>query len=368
MSLARFYHWLFNVVLLLIALMSLLLPLQAEIDVFIFPEVKVNHLNSHQFSEKNIIPSVDIFVSGEVGPVLLLVEAFASESAQHIERLQLGINVTDSARAWLGRHHTPFGYWHTEFHHGSYLQTSISRPAMVELGGAGGITPSHTSGGLFETEIEQGESAWHYALSIGFTSQLDMSKGGHHGGDAATSLHDVDILNSQFDEHELATTLRVAYLPDALGVNQYGAFLTHADISLGPNISMGSEDSITLDIMGLFANYQQQYIRIISEWYYFSSALPEPLGFDSGHFSSAYVQFEFAVDEHWTPYVRFEDTFNKNEDPYLALLDDYSLSAQTAGIRFDFLGNHALKLEYANRHFNNDSTGRWQLSWSAVWP
>ena len=169
MRIANFYSWVLRT-LFILSLLGIPLGVNAEMDFFVFSAVEVDHQDGQNFSEKNIIPSIDIFASGEVGPVLVLVEGFASESVQHIERLQLGINITDSSRAWLGRHHTPFGYWHTEYHHGTFLQTSISRPALVELGGAGGIIPSHATGALFEGEIEQGGAAWHYAVSAGLTS------------------------------------------------------------------------------------------------------------------------------------------------------------------------------------------------------
>lgn len=344
----------------------------AKLDALVFPEIKGNHNEGDSFSEKNIIPTINFFASGEAGSVLVLIEAFASESVQHVERLQLGVDINDSSRAWFGRHHNPFGYWHTQYHHGTYLQTSVSRPALVELGGAGGIMPTHTSGGLLEAEIEHEQSAWQFSLSVGLTSQLDSSGGGHHGGSAAASLHDFDIFNPKPDDHKVGTTLRAAYLPDALGESQFGAFALHAKITTTPVESEHDEMSdggdITLDVAGVFANYHLKNLRIVSEWFYFSSKVPRHDGSRKGSFSAAYIQLEQAVNERWTPYFRFEDTFKGDKDSYLELLNRYSRRAQAVGVRFDIIKNNAIKLEYTHKKFDHDSTGLWLLSWSAVWP
>ncbi|MBN4055614.1 hypothetical protein JYU12_02600 [bacterium AH-315-K03] len=371
MSIAPTYHHVLTLFT-LATLCSISTGLSAEIDLYVFPQVKIDHRDGESFSEKNAIPSINFFANGTLGPVLVLTEAFASEKAQHVERLQVGANVGESSRAWLGRHHNPFGYWHTQYHHGTYLQTSISRPAMAELGGAGGIVPSHTMGGLLEGEIEHKGSGWHYALSIGLTSILNLNGNGDHHGKSGNSapLHDFDIFNPKAGDHKLGYTFKLSYLPDALGENQFGAFSSYANIALtrGDHVEMVNSEEINLSLIGVFANYQQDKFRLISEFYYFSSEVPDQNNAKKGHFSAAYIQTEYAFNETWTGYTRLEDTFNNAHDPYLALREGYVQQAQTVGVRVDITGNQAVKLEYANQTFNHNRRGQWLLSWSAVWP
>ncbi len=340
-----------------------------EVNYLLFPEIKLVHQEGKSFSEKNITPAVDFFVSGQLGDVIVLAEVFASEQIQHIERLQLGLKF-DSSRIWLGRHHNPFGYWHTQYHHGAYLQTSVSRPGLVNFGGAGGLVPSHTTGGLFEGNIDQGRTSWQYAFSAGYTSQLDPSGGGHHGDSALASLNDFDLSNPKPSEHQIAYTFRVAYLSDALEENIIGSFVSRANITVAQreDHQMSIAEDINLDIFGLFTNYQQEKLRIIAEWYYFSSEVLNHTNVQQGRFSAAYFQAEYQLNQSWTPYIRLETTFSDENDPYLALLNGYAADSQVAGIRFDVTDNQTIKFEYAKKEFIQTESEYWQLSWSAVWP
>src|SRR6266550_3960902 len=45
-----------------------------------------------------------------------------------VERSIIRYDYNDYFKISFGRYHTPIGYWNTAFHHGAWLQTSISRP------------------------------------------------------------------------------------------------------------------------------------------------------------------------------------------------------------------------------------------------
>ncbi len=339
----------------------------ADVDFLAFTEVRADHVEGANFSEKNIKPSIDLFLSGEFEHAIFLIEAFGSEDVQHAERFQLGLKVAESSRIWLGRYHNPFGYWHTEYHHGNYLQTSISRPGLVDFGGGGGIVPSHFTGGLVEGEIDQGESVWHYSLAAGMTSQLTTG-GGHHGGGtgaAGSSLTDFDVFNPKAGNHDYGYTARLAYQPNLLDETQFGAFISHNTIKTDDS----PKDEITLDVAGIFVNYQQEQLRLIGEVYYFNTEVPSHHGGDQDDdFIAAYVQAEYAVNNKWTPYINYGDTFSNDGNEYLELLGNYAEKATTVGVRWDVFDHHALKLEFTQREFEHEHNGRWLLNWSAVWP
>ena len=63
-----------------------------------------------------------------------------------LERLQVGYTFNNGNTVWLGRFHSPLGYWNTSFHHGQQLQTSVLRPQMIDFEDKGGIVPAHTVG------------------------------------------------------------------------------------------------------------------------------------------------------------------------------------------------------------------------------
>ena len=63
-----------------------------------------------------------------------------------LERVQLGYTFDDHLTGWIGRYHTPFGYWNAAFHHGAQIQTSILRPRFLAFEDQGGILPVHGVG------------------------------------------------------------------------------------------------------------------------------------------------------------------------------------------------------------------------------
>ncbi|NRA60208.1 MAG: hypothetical protein HRU25_04715 [Psychrobium sp.] len=237
---------------------------ESEINALVFPELTISD-NPKPFTSDNISAAIDFFVSADFGGPLVLAEYYVSDKVQHFERLQLGINITDSSRVWIGRYHNPFGYWHTEYHHGKYLQTSISRPSLVALGGSGGIVPSHTTGGLLEGQIEKNNASWHYTISGGYTSLVDLSGSSHkHVKGVFSTLHDLDVLDWQAKRHNLSYSARLAYLPDALEENQFGAFIGRYNIAIiGGNeqTSENNNNNIELDVVGIFVNYQVKKLR-----------------------------------------------------------------------------------------------------------
>lgn len=65
-----------------------------------------------------------------------------------VERLLIRFDRSDQLKFSLGRYHTPISYWNTAFHHGAWLQTTISRPEMIEFGTR--FIPVHFVGALVE--------------------------------------------------------------------------------------------------------------------------------------------------------------------------------------------------------------------------
>ena len=53
-----------------------------------------------------------------------------------VERSIIRYDYNDFFKLSFGRYHTPIGYWNTAFHHGAWLQTTISRPDMIRIGGS----------------------------------------------------------------------------------------------------------------------------------------------------------------------------------------------------------------------------------------
>src|SRR5581483_5822478 len=64
------------------------------------------------------------------------------------ERAIIRFDQSDQLKVSFGRYHTPINWWNTAYHHGEWLQTTISRPEMVQFGGK--FIPVHFVGALVE--------------------------------------------------------------------------------------------------------------------------------------------------------------------------------------------------------------------------
>ena len=80
-----------------------------------------------------------------------------------IERLFVRYDFSDQYKISAGRYHTPLGYWNSAFHHGSWLQTTVSRPETVKFGS--NVIPVHFVGALLEGNI--GDSDFGYKVGYG---------------------------------------------------------------------------------------------------------------------------------------------------------------------------------------------------------
>ena len=65
----------------------------------------------------------------------------------------------------FGRYHTPINWWNTAFHHGQWLQTTISRPEMTQFGGR--FIPVHFVGALVEGNAPAAGWNVNYQAGIG---------------------------------------------------------------------------------------------------------------------------------------------------------------------------------------------------------
>ena len=170
----RIYHW--QLVAAGITAVMACAPSVAEVDheFLFFPSI--DGLDTFSESDPSvrdsyIHASLDLLYSVSGNRVRFLGEFLWSSEEAEIERLQAGYRVGDDTFVWGGRFHAPAKIWTSEFHHGQYLQTSITRPALEEWEDDGGSNPSHITGLLLESERQRDdESAIGVAASTGVDS------------------------------------------------------------------------------------------------------------------------------------------------------------------------------------------------------
>ncbi len=295
-------------------------------------------------------PSVDFFFSRDFERLRVIAEFFTSSSddhGAHFERLQLGWRLPRNMNLWGGRFHNPLGYWNTQYHHGSYLETAITRPGTVAYESNGGILPMHLAGLLLQGSVSRGDTLFSYDLAVGLGPEL-----------SGAALEELNILKTD-SRSEPVLTLRLNYSPLEDGPTQYGLSFSRGTIpdNLGGDIRQ--------ETMGAHANWETGRLRLLLALYTIRN---EITGSDDRSFASGYLQAEWALALRWTLFSRLEDSRGEKDDSYLARIPLFVRARQLGGIRFELTDRQALKLEFSNTRYLGHHSEAIRFQWSAVFP
>lgn len=338
--------------------------LASEGEILLFPTAAGLHRNSPiaDHPQDVIEPSLDAFYSASHGRLQFLAEFFMTQDHNMMERMQIGWLPAPSTTMWLGRFHNPLGYWNTEFHHGNYLTTAISRPGIIAFEEhGGGVLPMHMSGLLLE---ETAGDPISYSVALGVGPTLGMM-----------GLTSIDILRPTETHGRLAASAKLTYRPVAGGMDEFGIFTAHTTIP-GENYSMSMSmgmvhtiTKVTQTLAGAELNHEFGNMRLMGELYIVYNRVESNLAPQSRTFTSGYLQAEYSIQPKWTLFGRVEDTADANGDPYLDLRPDFIKSRTLAGARYALSHNQALKLELSHsKHQDETQFNQLGMEWSAIFP
>src|SRR5205807_6940541 len=96
-----------------------------------------------------------------------------------VERALIRSDQSDTFKVSFGRYHTPINWWNTAYHHGQWLQTTVSRPEMVQFGGS--FIPIHFVGAQVEGTIPAGGMNLNYNLGLGNSRGPVLSRAADFG-------------------------------------------------------------------------------------------------------------------------------------------------------------------------------------------
>ncbi len=331
-------------------------PVLADRELLLFPELRFEQQQDESLEDADLTPSLDLFGTARRGRLRLLGEAVLTDDEFEIERLKLGYALSSETTVWAGRVHNPLGYWINEYHHGNYLETSISRPEVARFDDMGGLFPNHIIGLLIDTTHTSGNRAFDYSLLAGTSPELRTGNN--------PKLHSVDLLNTGSGQHKLNITGRFAYRPDSASGDQVGLFASYAKIPIENSLY----DILKLTIAGVFSSWEFEDLAVTGALYLVKNELSNGGEKNDGGFTSGYVQADYVALDVWTPYVRLEQSFGDDNDTYVGLMTNFIPQRRLLGIRWDFTPRQALKLEYARNHARSKTFGETLLNWSAVFP
>src|SRR3989454_2060678 len=121
----------------------------------------VLHLNSNLTQKVSFMGELSLTARTDAGSGMPPVTGFNAE----VERSIIRFEHNDYLKVSFGRYHTPINWWNTAFHHGQWLQTTISRPEMVQFGGR--FIPVHFVGALVEGGVPAGGWNLNYQAGVG---------------------------------------------------------------------------------------------------------------------------------------------------------------------------------------------------------
>jgi hypothetical protein len=233
-------------------------------------------------------------------------------------------DLNDYFKISFGRYHTPINYWNTAFHHGQWLQTTISRPEMTQFGGS--FIPVHFIGTLVEGSTPAGGLNLNYNFGVGNGRGQVISRGGDAG----------DINNNR------AWLFNGFIKPNRPFGLQLGGSVYRDEIN--PLTGPVSREWI----QSAHVVWHKENPELIAE---FANVTHKPI-FSSETWNSQawYAQIAYRLPgagRLWKPYYRFEQIHVPRADALFRAVPTFSGS--TSGVRYDFSSLAAFKLEY--RHY-----------------
>jgi hypothetical protein len=237
-----------------------------------------------------------------------------------VERLIIRFDQSDQLKVSFGRYHTPINWWNTAYHHGQWLQTTISRPEMVQFGGR--FIPVHFVGALAEGAVPT--HGWH----IGYQGGVGNGRGSviSRGGDAGDN------------NDRPAWLLNLSARPDQLFPLQIGGSLYF------DRVSMTARPEFNERILAGHIVFQREDPELIAE---VAQVRHTQVGGSIEASNVAYyVQGAYRLPSAarlWKPYFRFEHVGIDGDDPVFAGVP--RLDGSTFGVRYDISSYAAIKTE-----------------------
>lgn len=237
-----------------------------------------------------------------------------------VERVIIRFDHSDHLKVSFGRYHTPINWWNTAFHHGQWLQTTISRPEMVQFGGR--FIPVHFVGALAEGSFPAGGWNVNYQAGVGNGRGNVISRAGDAGDNNARP----------------AWALNLFTKPDRVFRLQVGGSLYF------DRVSVPGRPEYHERITAAHAVWQREDPEIIGE---IADVRHQQVGGALTTSSLAYyVQAAYRLPSFgrlWKPYYRFDHIDINAADPVFTGVAN--LDGSTIGVRYDISTYAAIKSE-----------------------
>lgn len=265
-------------------------------------------------------PKVNVFAEASFAPrSASAVSAVPINYATDIERAFIRYDHSDAFKVSFGRYHTPTSYWNNAYHHGLFLQTTISRPEIIQFGTP--YVPVHFVGVLAEGNLPGSGLGLGYSVGLG------------NGRSTATRAGDAGDTNSH---RAWLGTFRSR--PAGVRDLEFGVSLYRDRFA--PSIGTDTDEWTT----GAHVAFTRESPELIAEFVNVRHVLRSTgEAFNNPGF---YIQGAYRLPWQggkWKPYARFENLDIAEGGPILTMFDSRTA---TFGVRYDVADFAAFKGEY----------------------
>jgi len=295
-----------------------------------------NNPTTGQGRKGAMLGTLDLYMTPSFGNVKTLIElAFHGDDSgmaeAELERMQIGYTFSDAATGWIGRFHTPYGYWNTAYHHGAQIQTALTRPEFLEFEDDNGVLPAHTVGAWLTGVFPHDSGRIGYDAYLGNAPQI------------RTAASELTMRQNGSTSHRTSTGFNVWYEPTAVDGLRVGVHGLRADVI----DDAAARNRTLLRMAGGHATYIAEPWEVLAEVYYLRNQ--DRSGATGSHSSrAAYAQVGYNTGR-WTPYARLERAkYDRTDNYFLALGGGRSYRRALAGLRYDVDPKAALKVEFGS--------------------
>lgn len=339
----------------------------ARNEFLLFPSIDTFNdfdLSNPEVDDDWVRPSLNVLYSHSGKHFRVLGEYLWSSTESELERIKLGWQLGDNTMLWFGRFHTTSKFWTTEYHHGQFMQTPITRPSLEEWEDESGPIASHLTGVSLEHEVHRDdESVFNVDVSVGLAPRF-----------VDDELSPFDVLDPE-SGHDWAVSARLAYKPSIFADDQLGILAGWHDINVDSSSNPALVDlgQIEQTTVGVFGSWSWGKWRALGSFTYFYNQLHFVDSNVEDEFVSGYLQLERRVARDWTVFGRTDNGFGEDNSMYLRLLPAFIAHRHMLGVRWDFHKQQSLTLEIADTSTQGDgadhnSFKEFRLQWSAVLP
>lgn len=269
-----------------------------------------------------------------------------------IERLSVRKTINTAFNIAGGRFHIPLGMWNTNFHHGSLIQDTITRPSFLEFEDAQqGIFPAHIVG-LY---LDGNSDHWSYQLAFGNNPALN-SQSISNGQPL-----ELEVKNSKDPSNDKSLVARGSFI-FSKGNAELGLFTMSNQVAESGNFNALDPLNSALvnfgdtlfeqQVVGIDFRYNADSFYILTEFFNLdtedNSAIVSPgITANPQEYTTTayYVQLGKRITDRATLIYRHEDLSFDANSTYLDVLGITPVSHNILGINYKIEESHAIKFE-----------------------